>query len=192
MFVAKPEETYLPFEDFLATLDEDTLAEWVDGRIEFMSPASLRHQEIVGFLYRALYDHAHTHDLGKVVMAPFQVKLGPDLPGREPDLLFIARGSLDRVRPTYLDGAPEVVVEVSSPESAALDRGAKFVEYEKAGVREYWLIDPERDEVVVYRLEGGRYRSVETDAEGLIASQAIPSFAFAPRWLLREPPGRDG
>jgi Uma2 family endonuclease len=189
--MAKPEAAYVPFEEFLASLDEDSRAEWVDGRVERLSPASLRHQRIVGFLFRLLDEHVRARGLGEVVMAPFQVKLGPDLPGREPDLLFVARDGLSKMKGTYFEGAPDLVIEVSSPESAGRDRGEKFLEYEKARVREYWLIDPEREQVDVYRLEQLRYRPLQAEADGRFASSAVDGFRLDPVWVLRDPPSTD-
>ena len=80
------------------------------------------------------------------------MKIGPDLPGREPDILFIAREHLDRFRDTYLDGPADLVVEIISRDSRARDRGDKFYEYEQGGVREYWLLDYLRRQAEFYQL----------------------------------------
>ena len=80
-----------------------------------------------------------------MIDAPFLVRLPDPLRrGREPDLIFVRKERLPLLKPTYFDGAPDLVVEVASPESLGRDRGEKFVEYERAGVEEYWLIDPDR------------------------------------------------
>ena len=100
------------------------------------SPASRQHQEIVKFLTRLLDAYVSSCELGELLFAPFQVKLGPNLPGREPDLLFVAREHLDRLKETYLDRSADLLVEIVSPESQERDRGAKFYEYEAAGVGE--------------------------------------------------------
>ena len=92
---------------------------------------------------------------------------------------------------TYFEGAPDLVIEVSSPESAGRDRGEKFLEYEKARVREYWLIDPEREQVDVYRLEQLRYRPLQAEADGRFASSAVDGFRLDPVWVLRDPPSTD-
>ncbi|MDW8290080.1 MAG: Uma2 family endonuclease, partial [Armatimonadota bacterium] len=72
------------------------------------------------------------------------MKTGADLPGRSPDILFVSQQNLHRLKPTYLDGPADLVVEIISPESEERDRTQKFSEYERGGVREYWLIDPEK------------------------------------------------
>lgn len=178
----------ITYEEFLAWLDEDTWAEWVDGEVVMLSPASRRHQEIADFLVKVLGMFVEAKNLGIVLSAPFLMKVGPELPGREPDLLFIAASHLDRLRETYLDGPADVVVEITSPESGARDRGEKFYEYERGGVQEYWLIDPERGWAEFYRLgPEGRYRPIFAGREGLYRSEAIPDFWLKVEWLFQEP-----
>lgn len=149
------------------------------------SPASKRHQDIEGFLYEVLRAYVRLHGLGEVIQAPFQMKLEH---GREPDLLFLARENLDRLGEIHLDGPADVAVEIVSPESVGRDRGTKFYEYEAGGVREYWLIDPTREQAEFYRLgEAGRYRVVFIGAEGTYHSEALPGFWLKVEWLWQEP-----
>jgi Uma2 family endonuclease len=185
----QPPAGKLTFEEFLDWLDEDTLAEWVDGEVVMTSPAGLEHQDLGWFLttlMHAVVEHEH---LGRVVSAPFMVRLPPPVQrGREPDILFVAREHLDRLKPTYLDGAPDLVVEIVSPESFARDRGEKFVEYEQAGVPEYWLLYPERRRAEFYRLDPeGRYQLVLGSAEGEYQSGVLPRLRFPVEWLWRDP-----
>jgi Uma2 family endonuclease len=150
-----------------------------------MSPASDRHQDLSGFLGSVFRSFVEERDLGIVRSAPFQMKLERN--GREPDLLFVTKEHLGRLRETYLDGPADLVVEIVSPESAGRDRGEKFYEYEAAGVREYWLIDPERERAEFYRLEEGRYRLQEPDAEGRYRSAVLEGFWLQVDWLWAEP-----
>ena len=79
------------------------------------------------------------------------------------------------------------MIEIVSPESVGRDRGDKFVEYEAAGVREYWLIDPEREQAGFYHLAGtGRYRLVTLDDDGLFRSTVLPNFWLRVGWLWQE------
>jgi Uma2 family endonuclease len=177
----------LPYEAFLDWLDEDISAEWVNGWIEPMSPASNQHQDLVAFLGTLLRIHAECDDLGKVLTAPFQMKTGPDLAGREPDLLFVAREHLHRLRPTFLDGPADLVVEIISPESRGRDRGDKFYEYEQGGVREYWLLDPIRNRAEFYtRTAEGFYEPMPL-TETVFESQVLPGFRLPTAWLWQEP-----
>jgi Uma2 family endonuclease len=185
----EPPPGKMTYEEFLAWADEDTLAEWVDGEVIMYSPSSRRHQELANFLNILLSFYVSKQGLGKVLMPPFQVKLWPDGPGREPDLIFIAGENLRRLQEMYLDGPADLLVEITSPESGRRDRGDKFYEYEKAGVGEYWLIDPEREQAEFYRLdERGRYQIVPVDADATYRSQVVPGFWLRVDWLWRDPP----
>jgi len=108
--------------------------------------------------------------------------------GREPDLLFVASEHLDRLRDLYLDGPADLAIEVTSPTSISRDRGEKYVEYESAGVREYWLIDPDRQQAEFYQLgDDGRYRLAALDEEGRYHSKVLPGFWLKPAWLWQRP-----
>jgi len=175
----------MSYEEFLQWADEDTLAEWVDGEIIMTSPASKRHQQIGMFLTEVLGTFVRLHRLGEVIQPPFQMKLKQS--GREPDLLFVAREHLERLKSTYLDGPADLVVEIISPESAGRDRGEKFYEYAQGGVPEYWLIDPEREWAEFYRLEEGRYRPVFSGKEGRYDACVLSGFWMRVEWLWQEP-----
>ncbi len=176
----------MSYEEFLSTWD-GTWAEWVDGEVIKMSPASDLHQDLSDFLTALLRHFVEARDLGIVRSAPFQMKTAPGLPGREPDILFLARAHLDRLKPTYLAGAADMVVEIISPESRARDRGEKFYEYEQGGVREYWLIDPLRKQAEFYRLgEDGVYRLVTVGEDGIFRSQVLDGLFLQVDWLWQE------
>lgn len=179
----------LSYEAFLDWLDEDTRAEWVRGEVEMVSPANLRHQDLSDFLGALMRYWVEAFDLGKVLSAPFQMKLPPPADvGREPDLLFVARAHLDRLRPTYLDGPADLVVEIASPESLGRDRGDKYLEYEQAGIPEYWLLDPDRRQAEFYELGAdGRYRLALAGAAGVYESRALAGFRLPLEWLWQEP-----
>ncbi|HIE12604.1 MAG TPA: Uma2 family endonuclease [Desulfotomaculum sp.] len=179
----------MSFEEFLAWCDEDTWAEWVDGEVVVLTPANMRHQDIGLFLAALISEFAVSYKLGKVVVAPFLVRLPEPLSrGREPDILYITNERISILKETYCDGAPDLIVEVTSPESFARDRGEKYVEYEAAGVREYWLIDPDRRQAEFYRLgQGGRYRSIPLDERGVYVSAVLPGLWLKVDWLWEGP-----
>ncbi len=176
----------MTYDEFLEWANEDTLAEWVDGKVVMASPASLKHQMLVRFLVRVLSEFAETFDLGLVLAAPFQMKLSRS--AREPDVLFVAKQHLDRLQGTYLNGPADLVVEVISPESGARDRGEKFYEYESAGIPEYWLLDPDAERAEFYQLdEHGSYQQIAADAQHVYHSRALPAFWLSTDWLWRDP-----
>jgi len=178
----------ITYEEFLHSCDEDTLAEWVDGEVVMTSPASDRHQDLCDFLVTILRVYTEQRGLGLVRSAPFQMKTGPNLPGREPDILFVAKENVPRFKNVYLDGPADLIVEVVSPESRLRDRGEKLAEYEMGGVREYWVIDPGRQQADFSVLdEGGRYERRRPDAQGVYRSAVVPGFWINEQWFWSDP-----
>jgi Uma2 family endonuclease len=181
---SKPKMTY---EEFLEWAD-GTHAEWVDGEVIEMSPASDRHQDLVDFLTALFRVFTETKRLGIVRSAPFQMKTGKKLGGREPDILFLANDHLDRLKPNHLDGPADLAVEIISPESRARDRGDKFYEYEQGGVSEYWIVDYLRKQAEFYQLgEDGIYRAIPPGEDGIYTSRAIEGLWLKVEWLWQEP-----
>jgi Uma2 family endonuclease len=178
----------MTYEEFLAWADEDIWAEWIDGKVIILTPASNQHQDLAGFLTALLRLFVEAHGLGVVRPAPFQMKTGADLPGREPDILFIAHDHLDRLKNTYVDGPADLVVEIISPDSRARDRGEKFYEYEQGGVGEYWLIDPLRRQAEWYRLgEDGIFRPLPVGDDGIFRSTVLAGLWLHVEWLWQDP-----
>jgi Uma2 family endonuclease len=178
----------MTYEEFLAWANEDTWAEWVNGEVIIMSPASKRHQDLVTVLAALLRFFVDAHQLGIVLTAPFQMKIGPDLPGREPNILFISREHLDRFRDIYLDGPADLVVEIISRDSRVRDRGDKFYEYEQGGVREYWLLDYLRRQAEFYQLGAdGIYRPMPVGQDGIYRSVVLEGLWLKVEWLWQEP-----
>jgi Uma2 family endonuclease len=177
----------MSYEEFLKWAD-GTRAEWVDGEVILMSPASKRHQHLVRFLISILGAFIEAHSLGDLLPAPFQMKSGLDLPGREPDLIFVATEHLDLIKENYLNGPADLVVEIISPDSRARDRGDKYYEYEQAGVREYWLIDPLRKQAEFYRLGAdGIYTSISVGDDGVFRGHVIEGLWLKVDWLWQDP-----
>lgn len=173
------------FEEFLESYDA-THAEWVAGRVVETTPPSDRHQDVVGLLGAAFRAFAEERGLGVVRVSPFLMRVGEI--AREPDILFVAEENRDRLQPTLLDGPADMLVEVVSPESRARDRGEKFYEYEEAGVREYWLLDPVRESLELFRLsERGTFDTVAPDDAGRFHSKVLEGLWIDPAWFWRAP-----
>lgn len=176
----------MTYDEFLQWVTEDTLAEWVKGKVIVTSPASAQHQQLAAFLADILAAYVSTRDMGIVLSAPFQMKLAHS--GREPDVIFVAKAHLSRLRRTYLDGAADMVVEIVSPESIGRDRGDKFYEYQDAGIPEYWLIDPEKHRAEFYQLDAeGAYQLTLPDTSKRYRARIPEGFWLDVAWLWQQP-----
>lgn len=178
-----PPEPPVSYDEFLAWADEDVRAEWIDGIIQTMPRASAPHQRIVRFLSGVLSAWVEDREAGEVFVAPFQMKLEERPSGREPDVLVVTEAHRNRVRDTHLEGPADLVVEVISPESGPRDRGDKFYEYEAAGIPEYWIVDPEREQLEMYQLEGERYEVAFMGENGRVESDVLGGFWMRAEWF---------
>jgi len=178
----------ISYTEFLEWLDEDTHAEWVDGELVPMSPISLVHTKQGKFLLSLISIFVQHYRLGEVAYEPFQMKTGPGLPGRSPDILFVANEHLDRLQQTYLDGPADLVVEIVSPDDPDRDYVTKFREYQTGGVREYWIVDPQRRQAYFHQLDAnGQYQLAALDDQGCYHSTVLPGLWLREAWLWQEP-----
>jgi len=105
-----------------------------------------------------------------------------------PDASFVASEHLDRVKATRIEGPADLVVEITSPETAGRDWGIKMRNYEQAGVREYWLVNPIVEQVNVYVLgNDGKYTGIAPDERGAYHSVVLPGLFISPQWLWPGP-----
>jgi Uma2 family endonuclease len=178
----------MTYEEFLALDEEGARLEWVDGEVRRMSPVTDEHEVLRGFLYRLLADFSELRQLGVVRSEPFQMKTGPDLPGRAPDLFFVANENRSRIKRMCLEGPADVAVEIISPDSRRRDRKTKYGEYEQGGVREYWLLDQPRKQAEFYQLgEDGSYHRMAVGEDGVFHSGVLPGLWLKVEWLWQEP-----
>ena len=172
--------------EFVAWCDEDIKAEWVDGRVILMPAASLVHVELTNFLNRLLGAFVEARGLGKVLGPEFQVRLMPHGRRRVPDVLFVARHRLGDLQALHLEGPPDLIIEVVSPDSIERDWREKYDEYQAAGVREYWIVDPLEQRVAAYALAGPRGYLPIAEVKGRIASGVLSGLPLKPQWLWRD------
>ena len=173
------------YDEFLEWAEENVRAEWIDKEVRLVPPASNRHQDLVRFLTSLFSTVVEATDSGAVVRpAPFQMKLEN---GREPDVLVVTEAHRDRVHETHVEGPADLVVEVVSPGSGPRDRGDKFYEYEAAGIPEYWIVDPEREQLEVYRLVDDRYENAFMGATGRVRSDVLNGLWVQAEWFWQRP-----
>lgn len=138
--------------DYLS-LPDDQRVELIDGVFYDMAAPTTVHQAIAGFLYKYLLDHVLEHG-GPCMpfIAPVDVQLDQDdRTVVQPDVLIVCDRSLYRNGRIF--GAPDLLVEILSPATRRKDLQLKLYKYANAGVREYWIIDPDRKVIIVYKLE---------------------------------------
>lgn len=179
----------LTFEEFVAwALAEEVRAEWVEGKVEFMGSVSLDHQEIGNFLFRLLSEYVEAKLLGFVFTLEFLMRLQTRPSGRLPDILYVAKEHKARIRKNYLDGAGDLVVEIVSPDSQVRDRRTILLEYQQAGVREYWLIDPAKQQALFYELQkNGLYQAGVISEDGIYHSAVLEGLWLDVNWLWQRP-----
>jgi Uma2 family endonuclease len=170
-------------EEFFRYAPEDQKAELIDGVMIVHSPPLVIHEKLFRFLFRLLAAYAEEHDLGEVLGSRTPVELEVEQT-YEPDILFVARERADIVESKGVFGAPDLVIEILSAGTVHYDRGSKFRAYERAGVRELWLIDPYGPAgTEFYRLQGKRFVPVMPDGDGILRSTAVPGFWIDVNWL---------
>ena len=127
------------------------------------------------------------HTAGKVYLAPADVVFS-NYDVVEPDLLFVSNERLEILAVTRVTGAPDLVVEILSPSTRRTDEVRKRQLYDRFGVREYWLVDPDVDEVQVYRRapDGGFPRVAQLGAEAgdVLTTPLLAMFSLALRDLF--------
>ena len=123
-----------------------------------MSPApSTKHQTVSRHLQFQLYAQIEITKRGKVFNAPTDVELTPnDIV--QPDLVVVLKDRTRMITPTKINGVPDLVVEILSPSTAATDTTLKKQLYERTGVAEYWIADPDNQRLECYRIIDGVYR----------------------------------
>jgi Uma2 family endonuclease len=152
------------------------------------SPAAINHQNIAVFLDRVFGIYIEAHDLGQLIFAPYVMRLAAIARGREPDLIFVRKDRAHLLTRHYLDGPADLAIEIISPESKKRDRKVKFAEYQIAGIREYWLIDPDKQTAEFYQLDDEKtYEPAALDEEGFYHSQVVAGFRLRVDWLWQSP-----
>lgn len=135
-------------------LPENVRAELIDGQIYYMSAPSRIHQEILNFINTEINIYLRSKKgTCKIYPAPFSVKLfkGDDKTVVEPDISVICNPN--KLTERGCTGAPDWIIEITSPSTSSHDYIRKLNLYARAGVREYWIIDPRTEKIFVYHLD---------------------------------------
>ena len=177
--VSGPAQGNWTYEQY-AALDDGQRYEVVDG-VLYMTPApNIAHQKAVMRFVYYFMSYVEFSGLGNVFIAPCDVELAPNIVV-QPDVLVVLKAHKERIKKTRIIGAPDLVVEVSSPGTATYDRRGKYDVYARAGVQEYWLVDPVARVVEVLSLEDGVYQSLGVfEDQNMVISKVVPAISEVP------------
>jgi len=160
-------------------LPEGTLAELIDNVI-YMSPTPVtNHQKVLQTIFRRLSEHIDDHYRGQVIVAPFDVYLDETSNAVQPDLVVILKANKNQPDPKgHFHGVPDILVEVLSPGNRDHDLVKKKNLYEKFGVKEYWIVDPQTKETIGYTLNSEKYENMTTQPGSMHSPLLNATFSF--------------
>lgn len=173
--------TRMTYEEFMALPEEEGKRyELIEGELIVNPAPNLRHQAIIGNFYYAFRQYFDQHPGGKVYVAAVDVVLSIENV-LEPDVIVVLADRASRLQGMNVKGAPNIAIEVLSPGSRRKDEVTKRRLYEKYGVEEYWIADPDTETVRLYRRSADvfdRPIEINTEAGGAITTPLLPEFAF--------------
>ncbi|HBI43055.1 MAG TPA: hypothetical protein DDY78_09390 [Planctomycetales bacterium] len=174
------------FEDFCLLVKDGQKADLIDGVIYMASPDNNDANRLCVWLLTLMEMFVEANDLGDMFVSRSAFRLdGGNSP--EPDIAFVRKERLHLVLRGFTDGPPDLAVEIVSPESVERDYKKKRLQYQRAGVLEYWIIDEIEEKVTLLRLAANRvYREVRP-RKGVLASEAMPGFWLRAEWLWQTP-----
>jgi Uma2 family endonuclease len=179
----------LTYEDFLLFPDDGKRHELIDGEHYVTPSPNTKHQRVSGNLHWLLRSYLEDHPIGKVFYAPFDVVFS-NIDVVEPDLLYLSNERAgEALTPKHVSGTPDLVIEIGSPGTRKRDETIKRRLYERSGVSEYWVVDPDLDLVRVYRRRGdrfGRPQELSLEAGDVLTTPFFPDREFPLVQIFKE------
>jgi Uma2 family endonuclease len=180
----------LTYDDFVLFPDDGKRHELIDGE-HYVTPCPYtKHQRLVGTLHWLIRSYLEVHSIGEIFTAPFDVVFS-NFDVVEPDLLYMSKARAAQVlTPKHVTGAPELVVEIGSKSTRKRDETIKRRLYERFGVSEYWIIDPEIDTIKVLRLSGPQFEPVSEltlEAGDVLTTPLLPGLQMPLATIFKEP-----
>jgi Uma2 family endonuclease len=168
--------TRLTYTDLELLPDDGLRHEIIDGEHYVTASPVTQHQRISRRLVVAFQSYLDAQPMGEVFYAPFDVVMSfHDVV--VPDLIYISQSRAQLVTAKNLQGAPDLVIEILSPSTRSRDERLKRELYERAGVEEYWIIDPDRNVVLIYRRQDAHFLPPDTfDESAVIETALLPGF----------------
>jgi Uma2 family endonuclease len=171
----------LTYDDFVHFPDDGKRHELIDGEHYVTASPNRTHQAIVREILGSIWSYLKSHPVGQIYGAPFDVVFS-DFDVVEPDLLYVSNERSRVLTEKNVQGAPDLVVEVGSPATRRRDEKTKLQLYERFGVSEYWVVDPDLDAIKVYRSVEGRYQRVAEltlEAHDVLTTPLLPGLQLA-------------
>ena len=168
-------------EVFWEYVHEDANCELIEGDLIIHSPASKEHEDIFGHLYTLIRLYLEKRKEGRVFGSRFVMRLSKKW-SPEPDLLVILSEHYSNIKDTFYDGSADLVIEILSPSTRELDLGKKLPKYLEAGVKEVWIVDPEKKDLTVHH-ENDAQNYRDPEADDIVASSILPGLPFRIKWL---------
>jgi Uma2 family endonuclease len=174
------------FDEFCVLVPDGQKADLIQGVIYVASPDNLDASRLFTWLITLMYSFVQPKRLGQVYGSRAAFRLGPhDSP--EPDIAFVRLNRLHLRRRGYFAGRPDLALEIVSPDSVERDYRSKRLQYQEAGVLEYWIVDEIKKKVTLLRLDRhGVYREIRL-RKGLLHSEVLTGFWLRPEWLWQDP-----
>jgi Uma2 family endonuclease len=178
--VQKHSATKLTYEDYLLFPDDGLRHEIIEGEHYVSPPPVVRHQRILLRLSHLMQTYLDGHPVGEILFAPVAVLLS-EFNVFEPDLIYLSNARRDQLTLKNLQGAPDLAVEILSPSTRSRDKQLKRDVYERTGVVEYWVIDPDHDVVDVYRrtASGAFNDPIRLDRTGSLTTPLLPGLQLS-------------
>jgi Uma2 family endonuclease len=145
------------YKDYLHLPDDGKRYQIVNGELCMVPAPTPHHQIVLTRIFKLLDSFVTKWNFGTVLLAPCDVILS-DVDVVQPDILYISHERLNIIKSKNIEGAPDLIVEILSPYSQKIDKISKTKLYARFGVKEYWIVDPDKKEVAVLQLKGGAYK----------------------------------
>lgn len=181
MVPAAHSDRRLTYDDFLLFPDDGLRHEIIDGVHYVTAAPNLRHQDLIGRLHLAIGNFLASHPgIGRVFLSPVDVVFTiHDVV--EPDLVFVAADQTDILTEANIQGPPAIVVEILSKSTRSRDEKIKKQLFDRGGVREYWMVDPDRSQVVVHLRESNGFHAcapLSAADAAVLTTRLLPGFSL--------------
>ncbi len=182
-----PEQGKWTYDDWARLPDDGTRYEVINGELYMTPSPSVSHQSASAHLFTRMSTFIESRGLGIVFSAPLGVRLPNQPVPVQPDIVFVSSARKSIIGKEYIEGVPDLVVEILSPSNWMYDRQEKFRLYQTSGVPEYWIVDYRAKTVEVFVLEEGEFTLIGKWGVGETASsRGLSGFQVAVADIFRE------